>query len=244
VQARIDCGQERAASHTGDIVETMTALHVFDMDGTLLRGTTAPIEISRRIGRLEPLAELERGFATEEITATEFAVEMRALWQDLTAELVAEIVADAPWIDGIEDVCHDIAQRGERSMLITMSPSFFAQHLGDRGIDIVRASQFPPLPFAAPIDPTGILNPADKVRLAEAERAAHGLPRSACVAYGDSMSDIPLFAVLQNTVAVNADAALESAARVAYRGQDLREAYAHGRALLDVAASEDPGAAP
>jgi phosphoserine phosphatase len=213
----------------------MTALHVFDMDGTLLRGTTAPIEISRHIGREEPLAELERGFAAEEITAAEFAVEMRALWEDLTAELVVRIVADAPWIEGIEDVCADIARRGERSMLVTMSPDFFANHLGDRGIDVVYASRFPPLPFVAPIDPTGILNPADKVRLAEAERAAHGLPRSACVAYGDSMSDIPLFNVLENTVAVNADAALEGAARVAYRGEDLREAYAHGRALLKVA---------
>ena len=219
----------------------MTALHVFDMDGTLLRGTTAPIEISRRVGRLEPLAELERGFAAEEISAAEFAVEMRALWEDLTVELVAEVVAAAPWIDGIEDVCADIAERGERSMLITMSPAFFAEHLRDRGIDVVRASLFPPLPFAAPIDPTGILNPADKVRLTEAERAAHGLPRDACVAYGDSMSDLPLFGVLQNTVAVNADPALERAARVAYRGEDLREAYAQGRAMLDAVAPDDPG---
>ncbi|MGZ4176029.1 MAG: HAD family hydrolase [Solirubrobacteraceae bacterium] len=221
----------------------MSALHVFDMDGTLLRGTSASIEISRRIGRLEPLADLERGFAAEEITAADFALEMRVLWADLTAELVAEVVADAPWIDGIEDVCCDIAARGERSMLITMSPNFFAEHLGARGIDVVRASRFPPLPFAAGVDPDGILNPADKVRLAEEERAALGLPRSACVAYGDSMSDIPLFAVLENTVAVNADAALEQAARVAYRGEDLREAYARGRKLRDSgSAGDDRGA--
>jgi len=211
----------------------VTALHVFDMDGTLLRGTSAAIEISRRIDRLEPLAELERGFAAEEISAADFAMATRSLWADLTAELVAEVVADAPWIEGIDDVCRDIAARGERSMLITMSPNFFAEHLAVRGIDVVRASSWPPLPFAAPIDPAGILSPADKVRLAEEERAAHGLDRSACVAYGDSMSDIPLFAVLENTVAVNADPAVEQAARVAYRGEDLREAYAQGRELLD-----------
>lgn len=221
----------------------MTALHVFDMDGTLLRGTTAAIEISRRVGRLDPLAELERSFAAEEISAADFAVETHALWEDLTAELVAEVVAGAPWIDGIEDVCTDIAERGEHSMLITMSPDFFARHLGDRGIDVVRASRWPAPPFASPIDPAGILSPADKVRLTEAERSAQGLPRSACVAYGDSMSDLPLFAVLHNTVAVNADAALERAARVAYRGEDLRVAYGHGRALLDAAAPEDTSAA-
>jgi phosphoserine phosphatase len=221
----------------------MTALHVFDMDGTLLRGTTAAIEISRRVGHLEPLAELERGFAAEEISAADFAAQTHALWNDLTVELVSEIVADAPWIDGIDDVCADIAERGERSMLITMSPNFFADHLGDRGIHVIRASQWPAPPFAAPIDPAGILSPADKVRLAEDERAAHGLPRHACVAYGDSMSDVPLFAVLPNTVAVNADAVLERAARVVYRGEDLREAYAQGRALLDDPVPSKDGAA-
>ncbi len=210
----------------------MTALHIFDMDGTLLRGTSAPIEISRRIGRLQPLAELEDGWASERISSAEFAIEMRALWHDLTPELVAEAVAGAPWINGIEEVCDDIARRGEHSMLITMSPDFFAAHLRERGIGIVHGSVFPPMPFEAAIDPATILNPADKVRLAEAERIARGLPRSACVAYGDSMSDLPLFAALDNTVAVNADPALEAQARVSYRGDDLREAYAHGRALL------------
>jgi phosphoserine phosphatase len=217
------------------MVDGVTALHVFDMDGTLLRGTTAAIELSRRIGRLDPLAELECRFATEEISAADFAVETHALWEELTAEVVAEVVAEAPWIDGIEDVCRDIAERSERSMLITMSPNFFAEHLGVRGIDVIHASRWPAPPFTAAIDPAGILSPADKVRLAEAERAAHGLPREACVAYGDSMSDLPLFAVLQNTVAVNADSELEQAARVVYRGDDLREAYAQGRALLESA---------
>jgi phosphoserine phosphatase len=55
------------------------------------------------------------------------------------------------------------------------------------------------------------------------------------------MSDLPLFAVLENTVAVNADSELERAARVAYRGEDLREAYAHGRSLLDAGPPDDGG---
>jgi phosphoserine phosphatase len=88
------------------------------------------------------------------------------------------------------------------------------------------------LPFAAAIDPTGILEPADKVRLTERELVAHGLSHAECVAYGDSMSDLPLFDVLDNTVAVNADESLERRASRAYRGDDLLEAYAIGRELL------------
>jgi phosphoserine phosphatase len=98
---------------------------------------------------------------------------------------------------------------------------------------IIRASSFPPLPFTAPIDPAGILNPKDKVRLVETERTQRGLETHACVAYGDSMSDQPLFTVLDNTVAVNADERLEASARAAYRGEDLRDAYVEGRKLLN-----------
>jgi hypothetical protein len=45
-------------------------------------------------------------------------------------------------------------------------------------------------------------------------------------------ADLPLFATLDNTVAVNADPTPEAQASVSCRGDDLREAYAHGRALL------------
>jgi phosphoserine phosphatase len=211
----------------------VSALHIFDMDGTLLRGTSASIEISRRLDCLEHLHELERRWAVEEITAAEFALEIRELWHELTPEAVASAALEAPWIVGIDVVWADIEQRGEYSMLITMSPDFFAEHLRERGVHVVCASTFPPLPFRGPVEPAGILNPIDKVRLAEEERRARGLPRSACVAYGDSLSDVPLFSEFANTVAVNADPSLESIARVAYRGEDLTGAYAHGRALLE-----------
>jgi hypothetical protein len=81
--SRISAVRVQRGDPGADIVEAMTALHVFDMDGTLLRGTTAAIEISRRVGRLQPLAELERRFAGEEISAPDFAVETHALWEDL-----------------------------------------------------------------------------------------------------------------------------------------------------------------
>jgi phosphoserine phosphatase len=211
----------------------MSALHVFDMDGTLLRGTTASIELSRRLNRLDSLEALEAALLAGTVTPPEFAVAVHELWHDLTPEVAEAVAAGSPWIDGIEDVCADIARRGETSMLITMSPDFFARHLHGLGVDVVRASTFPPLPFAAAIDPAGILTPEDKVRLAAAERTERGIPKSACVAYGDSFSDLPLFADLDHTVAINASEALEATAKVAYRGEDLREAYAQGRALLD-----------
>jgi hypothetical protein len=47
-----------------------------------------------------------------------------------------------------------------------------------------------------------------------------------------SVSDAPLFRLLANTVAVNADHHLAGLAAVSYRGDDLAGAYALGRVLL------------
>ena len=94
------------------------------------------------------------------------------------------------------------------------------------------ASRFPSVPFVTAVEPAGILTPADKVRIAQELCERHRVTR--CVAYGDSISDVPLFAHLgRTTVAVNAGADLVSVAGAAYTGEDLLGAYALGRSLID-----------
>ena len=208
------------------------ALHVFDMDGTLLKGTTASLQIARHLGCADELAALEARFAAGEVGTRGFAAAVHALWGTLTQPAVAAIVLASPWLNGIQEVCADIRRRGERSAVITMSPDFFARHLLESGFDDVAASRFPALPFREQPDPAAILTPQDKVRIADELRDRHGLPLSRCVAYGDSMSDAPLFRTLTKTVAVNADHHLTGLAALSYRGDDLAGAYALGRALL------------
>lgn len=220
----------------------MTTLHVFDMDGTLLEGTTAGLQIARRLGSVEELVELETRFAAGRIDTRGFAAAVHVLWRDLTPSAVADAFAAGPWLTGIPQVCADIRERGERSVVITMSPDFFARHLLGFGFDDVAASRFPAPPFREPLDPANILTPGDKVRIVEDLCARYGLARSRCVAYGDSMSDAPLFRRLTKTVAVNADHHLAELAALSYRGNDLTRAYALGRALLarDEARRGDP----
>ncbi|GAA1523821.1 hypothetical protein GCM10009678_01310 [Actinomadura kijaniata] len=210
----------------------MTLLHVFDMDGTLLTGTTASLEVARRVGTLPQLRELEDRFAAGTLDTRGFSAELRRLWGDLTAEQVAAAYRGAAWMAGIAEVCADIRARGEHSAVITMSPDFFARHLLELGFDEVVASRFPPLPFTGPLEPADVLTPEDKVRLTDGLLAARGLTRGDCVAYGDSMSDAPLFRHLSHTVAVNADHHLADLAALDYRGTDLWEAYRLARTLL------------
>ena len=166
-------------------------LHVFDMDGTLLAGTTASLQIARHLGCTEALADLETRFAAGEVDTRGFAAAIHELWGSLTQQGVADVVGASPWLNGMPEVCADIRQRGERSVVITMSPDFFARHLLAIGFDDVAASRFPALPFREPLDPAGILTPQDKVRIVDELRDRHGLPLSGAYALGRALLDCP-----------------------------------------------------
>ena len=94
------------------------------------------------------------------------------------------------------------------------------------------ASRFPALPFAAPVDLAAVLTPEHKVEVVDRLLRRYRIHPSRCVAYGDSMSDVPLFRHLGASVAVNADGHLTGLAVAEYQGDDLVEAYRLGRAHL------------
>jgi phosphoserine phosphatase len=81
------------------------------------------------------------------------------------------------------------------------------------------------VPFAEPLDPTGILSAAAKVQIADLLCEEFGVSRADCVAYGDSGSDKDLFGVVPVSVAVNADRHLRGLATHSYVGRDLGAAY-------------------
>jgi len=212
----------------------MGALHVFDLDGTLLPATTASLELAKVTGHLDALHALESRFGAGELDTKGFALAVHELWSDLTAAQVSEAFAAARRLGRVTDVLADIRDRTERSLVITMSPDFFVDELLALGTDEVIASRFPRVPFAgAPLDPAGILTPDDKPRLVRERLTELDLPTQRCVAYGDSMSDAPLFRMLRHTVAVNADDHLLELAAARYDGDDLWPAYELGRTLLD-----------
>lgn len=204
----------------------MSRLHLFDLDGTLIHGSAAAVEISRQLGVEPGIGELERAFAAGELSPPQFAARAMELWKELTEAQVAAAFDAAPWMDGIQEVWGEIRAQGERCAVISLSPSFFVEKLLDWGADAARGSRWPAVPFREPVDPSGILNAAAKVRIADELCAEYGLGRADCVAYGDSMSDASLFAAVPVSVAVNADHHVRDIATHAYTGKDLRDAYA------------------
>lgn len=207
----------------------MTKLHIFDMDGTLLAGS-ACLDLSRRAGHIEAVEEMEDRWGRGELGHVEFYELLLPLWAELGEDDIEEVFGGAAWLDGIEDVWRDIDARGERSVVITMSPQFFADKLLALGLHEAYGAD---VLAGGEVVPERVLTPEMKVYLATEVLERLGLGTDDTVAYGDSSSDLPLFEILDRTVSVNGSGSLAEHAAVAYRGNDLREAYALGRQLLD-----------
>lgn len=209
----------------------MARLHLFDLDGTLLRGTSAPVEISRQLGLEAETVALDQAISAGHIGPPEYAAQVYALWASLTEAHVAAAFEAAPWLSRIREVWAELKRNGDYCAVVSLSPSFFVERLLDWGADAAHGSRFPAVPFTEPVDPAGALSAAAKVMIADRLCAEFGVTRADCVAYGDSMSDKELFRAVPVAVAVNADRHLTDLATYAYTGRDLWEAYELVRAV-------------
>ncbi|MER6777626.1 MULTISPECIES: haloacid dehalogenase-like hydrolase [unclassified Streptomyces] len=203
----------------------MTLLHLFDLDGTLMYGSAAPVEISRQLGLSAEIAELERAFGAQEMGPHEFSVAAHAMWAGLTPAHVRAAFDGAPWLTGIREVWQEIRERGDYCAVVSLSPSFFVELLLEWGAHAAHGSVFPEVPFTRPVDAAGILTPEAKVTVADRLCAQFGVSRADCVAYADSATDAVLFDAVSVSVAVNARPFLAGRATHVYEGRDLREAY-------------------
>ncbi|WP_327316335.1 HAD family hydrolase [Streptomyces sp. NBC_01235] len=203
----------------------MARLHLFDLDGTLLHGTSAPLEISRQLGLEARTLVLDQSVSAGLIGPPEYATQVYELWTQLTEEHVTAAFEGAPWLARFREVWAEIRNRAEYCAVVALSPSFFVERLTGWGAHAAYGSRFPALPFTEPVDPAGVLSAAAKVLIADQLCAEFGLTRDDCVAYGDSLSDKDLFAVVPVSVAVNSDRHLSGLATHSYVGKDLWDAY-------------------
>jgi phosphoserine phosphatase len=204
--------------------------HIFDMDGTLVRGTSGPVLLAAALDQPDAMHVFEERFAAGTMTAVQFAQELHAMWGIIAPDVIERAFAAAPLLANIREVLADIRERDERACLITMSPDYFAERFLDFGFDAVFASRFP-RDVDVPLDEAGILTPEDKPRLAAEFCTEHGLAIDHAIAYGDSLTDVYLFDAVGVRVSVNGDHHLTDLADIAVEGTDLMVAYRAAREL-------------
>ena len=208
----------------------MRKLHIFDMDGTLMKGS-ACLHISDHLGKLAEVNEIEEAWSRGEVGHVEFYELCLPLWGQISDADVDAIFANSPWQKNVSKVFGDIAARGEHSTVITLSPLFFVNRLLQWGATAAHGAEV----FGGEVpDPTRVLTPDSKVDIVQRLIREHDVSSADCIAYGDSSSDIPLFKLLSNTVAINGSAAVKKLSAASYDGDDIWEAYMIGRNIAGI----------
>lgn len=204
-----------------DAPERPRRLFIFDMDGTLLPGSTGLLELAKLFNTTEELIEMEKAYSRGLFTTREFTYAVSAMWGKISDSDARSAFDAAAKIDGIRDCLKAISQDGNLSCLITMSQDVFARHFNEYGFDYIFSTTYPPHTTG---DPT-ILVPADKRRLSQKLCQRHSLDYTKSVAFGDSISDEFLFDDLEETVAVNASSNIRRISKYVYNGSSILDAY-------------------
>ncbi|HEY2718793.1 MAG TPA: HAD-IB family phosphatase, partial [Solirubrobacteraceae bacterium] len=178
---------------------------VFDLDGTLLRGTTVSLLLAEWLGRTAEIAQLEQAFSAHEITNSVVA-ETSAGW--LAGQRTADawrVLADGPWIDGMTETFQALRTAGASLLLGTIIWSFAAEMLRERyGFAAVSGTEMQASDGILSGRISRYFDEHDKASFVEKWCARRGVSMDQVAAVGDSRSDIPLFRRAGLSIALNA----------------------------------------
>jgi phosphoserine phosphatase len=200
---------------------------VFDLDGTLLHGTTVSLLLAQWLGRADEVSELERAFRAHEISNSVVADTSAGWLAGRTKADAWRVLAEGPWIEGMAETFHALAIADASLLLGTITWSFAGEMLQERyGFAAASGTEMQAT--------DGILSGAvgryfdehDKVRFVEEWCTQHGYSMSQVAAIGDSRSDVPLFHRVGLSIALNATPDAQAAATHLLDTEDLRDVLA------------------
>ena len=203
-------------------------LACFDLDGTLVRGTTVSQHLADRFGQSEQMAGLERRYATGEISNSVVAEETGRSYRGIALPQVVSKLSDIACIEGIDFTLATLRERGVESLLGTVTWSFAAEEFGRRhGFAAVSGTE---IELDLHGIPTGNVkrhfDEWDKLEFIRNYCREKGVALAECIAIGDSRSDIPIFEAVGFSIAINATPEARAAASVTLDTEDLTDVLA------------------
>lgn len=195
----------------------------FDVDGTLVPGTSSSQHLAGYLGHLSALAAAEDAYADGLMDNRQVSLLDAEGWRGRRADEVAAFLADLPLVEGISETVVWCRARGLAPYLATLAWQPVGAYLCERfGFDGACGPRLGQRDGAF----TGLVafhfDEYDKRDFALQTAARLGLEPSKCAAIGDSRSDLPLFAEVGFAVAFNASEAAQAQATASVFGPDLR----------------------
>lgn len=193
-----------------------------DLDGTLLPHDAVSEFLAARLGHTAELAPLEARYRAGLASNAPIAEAQARALDGLALARVEALLAEIPVIGGIARFVAGAKRRGAWLLIATVTWSFAARYFARRfGFDDYCGTVLAERDGHFVGRVARHFDAEDKRAFVAAHCAARGLDLSACVAIGDSRSDIPLFGVAGLAVALNATPEAKAAADVVLAGDDL-----------------------
>lgn len=195
----------------------------FDVDGTLVRGTSSSQFLAAQLGHLAELVEAEKSYRVGRIDSEEVSVLDARGWSGRGQDEVSAWLRDLPVVDGITAAVTRCRELGLAPYLATLAWTPVGEYLCERfgfqgacGPRLATAEGVYSGEVAAHLDEFG------KRDYALATARSLGLAASSCAAVGDSRSDLPLFEEVGLSIAFNGDSGIAAGSDVAIVSNDLR----------------------
>lgn len=206
------------------MTSTRRPVIAFDLDGTLLRGTTTSLVLAEAMGHRPAVEELEHLYSTYQIDNFEFARREAALFTGATPAQIRSHLRGAPWIGGVKETLTALADSGCTLLLATLAWRFATEELEYRpwfaavsgaGMELEEGALSGRV--AQHIDENG------KLAFVEEWCRSHDVGLHEIAAVGDSRSDVPLFRAVGTSIALNATEDARAVADHVIDTEDLRD---------------------
>ncbi|MEU3950169.1 haloacid dehalogenase-like hydrolase [Streptomyces sp. NPDC029526] len=195
----------------------------FDVDGTLVPGTSSSVHLAGFLGHREELAEAEDAYAAGDVDNRQVSELDAEGWRGAHEDQVSGWLDGLPLVSGIAETVAWCRHNGLVPVLATLAWSPVGRYLTDRfGFYAFSGPELETVGGRFTGRVARHFDEYDKPDVALAQARELGLPPRSCGAVGDSRSDLPLFASVGLSVAFNASAGARRAATVAVDNDDLR----------------------
>lgn len=200
----------------------------FDVDGTLVPGTSSGQHLADLLGHAESVREAEAAYAAGVLTNQQVSVRDARGWTGRTPEQVSRFLDTLPLVRGIDATVGWCRDHELVPVLATLAWNAVGEHLCRR-FGFAQACG-PRLEMVGGSYTGRVMTHFDewnKRDFARTVAADLGLGLAHCAAVGDSRSDLPLFAEVGLSIAFNATPAVRAAAHAAADGPDLQAVVPH-----------------